>query len=66
MICVAVNNMVSYNNISKWKNEIFSTIPEVPIVLVLTKKDLEQYMIDAEEQPVTKKLLDKTKTELNL
>ena len=49
MLCVAVNNMVSYNNISKWKNEIFSTIPEVPIVLVLTKKDLEQYMIDAEE-----------------
>ena len=46
MICVAVNNMVSYNNISKWKNEIFSTIPEVPIVLVLTKKDLAEFVVD--------------------
>ena len=66
MICVAVNNMVSYNNISKWKDEIYSTITDVPIVLVQTKKDLEPYVIDAGEEPVTKEKLDKTKLELNL
>ena len=49
MICVAVNNRASYTSIQKWKTEINQTIPEVPIVLVLTKKDLEEFADD----PVT-------------
>ena len=63
MLCVAVNNMVSYNNISKWKDEIYSTIPEVPIVLVQTKKDLEEFVREADEEPVTKAMLEKAKKE---
>ena len=41
MICVATDNWTSFNNIRKWKDEIQSVEPEVPIMIVLTKSDLK-------------------------
>ena len=52
MICVAANNPDSLKNVQKWKAEIMETCPEKPILLVLTKSDLEE-AIDDEDSKVT-------------
>ena len=41
MICVAVNKRSSFDNISKWKEEITSVIDNRPIFLILTKSDID-------------------------
>ena len=41
MLCVAVNKLTSYTNIKDWVAEIYSTTPNKPIMLVLTKSDIE-------------------------
>ena len=40
MICVAINNRTSYENIEQWKDEIKATCPDTPIIIVGTKSDL--------------------------
>ena len=40
MICVAVTNKDSFDNINKWKNEIAETEPEKPMMLILTMSDM--------------------------
>ena len=41
VICVSVNNLDSFNNIGKWKDEIKSVTLQAPIFLILTKNDLD-------------------------
>ena len=48
MICVACNNQESFDSIAKWKAEIMEVETDKPILLILTKKDLE----DLVEEPV--------------
>ena len=40
MICVAINDRTSYENIEQWKDEIRVNCPETPIIIVGTKTDL--------------------------
>ena len=40
MLCVAINNRTSFENINKWRAEIRQVCQETPIILVGTKKDL--------------------------
>ena len=42
MLCVAVNKRSSFDNIKDWVTEIYSTIANKPIMLVLTKSDIEE------------------------
>ena len=49
MICVAANNQDSFTNIKKWQDEITVSIQNVPMALILTKKDLS----DDIDEPVT-------------
>ena len=46
MICVAVNNQDSLTSVGRWKNEIKEEVQNAPIVLVLTKKDLAEFVVD--------------------
>ena len=62
MICVAVNNQTSLGSIQKWKTEINSTVQSVPIILVLTKKDLAEFSDD----PVTDEELKEAKKKFGL
>ena len=48
MICVACNAQESFDSIAKWKAEIMEVETDKPILLILTKKDLE----DLVEEPV--------------
>lgn len=48
MICVACNDRASFDSISKWRSEIQSEVQNAPIILILTKSDLE----DAIDEPV--------------
>ena len=41
MICVAVNDENSFNNIEKWKTEIRSVTTQAPFFLILTKSDMD-------------------------
>ena len=41
MICVATNDLDSYNNIGKWIDEIKSVTWQASIFLILTKSDLD-------------------------
>lgn len=47
MICVAANSVDSLENIHLWQNEIVEKEPEKPIMLILTKSDLIDYVDDA-------------------
>ena len=47
MICVAVNSRSSYENIANWKLEISNNEPNKPIMVILTKSDLVDYVDDA-------------------
>ncbi len=49
MICVAANNRDSLAHIPQWQNEIAMTEPQKPVMLVLTKSDLVDYV----DEPVT-------------
>ena len=40
MICVAVPNSDSLDNINKWKAEISRIEPDKPMILILTKSDM--------------------------
>ena len=40
MICVALNNRTSLENVMKWRTEIRQVCPDAPIILVGTKADL--------------------------
>ena len=40
MLCVAVNNQLSLDNVSTWKTEIRQVCPNTPIMLIGTKSDL--------------------------
>ena len=40
MVCVAVNNRTSLENVGKWQTEIRQVRPEAPILLVGTKSDM--------------------------
>ena len=46
MICVAVNNQDPLTSVGRWKNEIKEEVQNAPIVLVLTKKDLAEFVVD--------------------
>ena len=50
LICVAVNNRDSLGNVDVWKREIQAVEPRSPIVLVMTKGDLGEFI----ENPITK------------
>ena len=41
MICVSKDSRTSFDNIAKWKAEINEVETEKPIILVLTKNDLD-------------------------
>ena len=47
MICVAANSVDSLENVQLWQNEIVEKEPEKPIMLILTKSDLIDYVDDA-------------------
>ena len=53
MICVSANSRDALNNVAKWKAEIQTVEPSMPIMLVLTKADLLEYMEENEPQRVT-------------
>ena len=40
MLCVAINNKDSLNNVAKWKTEIRQVCPDTPIILIGTKSDM--------------------------
>ena len=42
MLCFAIDNIVSFNNVNFWHKEIINQRPDLPIVLIATKKDLRQ------------------------
>ena len=46
MICVGANMIDSLANINSWKTEIMNAEPDTPIMLVLTKKDLTDFVDD--------------------
>ena len=62
MICVATNAKTSYENIAKWRAEIQDVEPTKPIILILTKSDLEDFT-DAANLTTIKNLRDKSKQE---
>ena len=43
LVCVAINSKTSLENVNKWVNEIRQVCPNTPILLILTKIDLEDY-----------------------
>lgn len=47
MICVAANSVDSLENVHLWQNEIVEKEPDKPIMLILTKSDLIDYVDDA-------------------
>ena len=47
MLCVAINNRTSFENINKWRAEIRQVCQETPIILVGTKKDLRSFSADS-------------------
>ena len=58
MICVACNDPTSYANIDRWRNEIEEVESQKPILLILTKSDLEEEI----DEPVTlENLVDKSR-----
>lgn len=40
MLCVAINNRASLDNVERWRTEIRTVCPDTPIMLVATKIDL--------------------------
>ena len=42
MLCFAVDNIDSFNNVEEWHNEIKNQRQDLPIVLIATKKDKRQ------------------------
>ena len=54
IICVATNVLESLHSTSKWVNEIKAECSDTPLVLMQTKKDLEEFA----EEPVTKEMLE--------
>ena len=40
MLCVAINNRTSLENVKRWKTEIRQVCPDTPIILIGTKSDL--------------------------
>ena len=50
MICVACNSKTSFASVDKWRNEITEVEQDKPIMLILTKSDLEGAL--AEDQRV--------------
>ena len=59
IICVASNSQDSFESVEKWEQEIRTVIPDAPIIIALTKKDLLQYL----ENPVTKAMVQAKKNE---
>ena len=59
MICVACNARKSFDNIETWRTEIQAVETTKPIILILTKKDLEGLV----EDPVTEEELVEYKEE---
>ena len=49
MICVSTNQPSSFESIERWRNEIIEVESDKPIMLILTKSDLQDIMND----PVT-------------
>ena len=47
MLCVAVNNRTSLENVEKWMTEIKQIRPDAPILLVGTKSDLQGPVTEA-------------------
>ena len=58
MICVAVNSPDSFENIARWKYEIQEVVQEVPIILVLTKSDLQEMCDNAVTYEMIKQAKD--------
>ena len=46
MICVSVNSRAALNAVANWKAEIMAVESNMPIMLVLTKADLLEFMED--------------------
>ena len=42
MLCFAIDNIDSFNNIDEWHNEIKNQRQDIPVVLIATKKDMRQ------------------------
>ena len=40
MLCVACNQKSAFDNIDKWRNEVYEVEPNKPIMLILTKSDM--------------------------
>ena len=59
--CVAANSIDSIHSVEKWASEIRTVCPNAPIVLVLTKKDLIEYV----DEPVTKTMVEEKNTAMN-
>ena len=64
MICVAVNDQQSLEDVGKWKREIDLVVSYAPTILILTKIDLIDMLDDIEA--VTKEQLEAKKNELGL
>ena len=54
MLCVAVNNRTSYENVQRWKTEIRQVCKDAPIILIGTKSDLRE----ASANPITQQDLE--------
>ena len=59
IVCVAVNSQDSNNNVGRWATEIRQVVPNAPIVICLTKKDLHDYV----DEPVTEDMIKRKKEE---
>ena len=59
IVCVAVNSVPSCDNVARWANEIRQVVPKAPIVICLTKKDLQEYV----DEPVTEAMIEQKKAE---
>lgn len=62
MLCVAVNNRVSLDNVQRWKTEIRQVCKETPIILIGTKSDLRAVTAN----PITERDLQSKAEEMGL
>ena len=62
MLCVAVNNQLSLENVQKWRTEIRQVCADTPIMLVGTKSDLRS----VSHEPITKADLQRKMEEMGL
>ena len=62
MLCVAINNQESLDNVQRWRVEIRQVCKETPIILVGTKTDLRS----STANPITRQMLQNKCDEMGL